>query len=155
MRLAKKVEAGADFAISQHIFDLSRWKEFVLELHRTRIPEGFRLLGAVAVLPNAEVARGLNRTLHGFTIPDAVVARLEQARDPQAEGIAIAAETINELQAMPEVSGCLIAALAGGGEHVMTSGLSEVEVTRAVVEQAGSAPERPRPGGALADGSAG
>jgi methylenetetrahydrofolate reductase (NADPH) len=136
-RLAKKITAGADFAISQHIFDLPRWKEFVAELNHVGAPDDFSLLGAVAVLPNLEVARRLNETLHGFTIPDVTLTRLAQARDPQAEGIRIAAEIISELHAMPDVAGCLVATLSGTGEHVMTSHLSEVEVTQAVIEAAG------------------
>jgi len=142
-RLAKKIAAGADYAISQHVFDIARWQEFVRELSLVGPPEDFRLLGAVAVLPSLEVARTLNQTLHGFTIPEAILRRLAGARDPQAEGIKIAAETISELRSMPEVSGCLVAALSGG-EHVMTSHLSEVEVVQAVIAEAGL-PSGPAP----------
>jgi methylenetetrahydrofolate reductase (NADPH) len=140
-RLAKKIAGGADFAISQHIFDIARWKAFVQELNRVGPPKDFWLVGAVAVLPSLEVARSLNQTLHGFTIPEAILRRLAGARDPQAEGISIAAETISELRSMPEVSGCLVAALSGG-EHVMTSHLSEAEVAQAVIAEAGLSSDR-------------
>jgi methylenetetrahydrofolate reductase (NADPH) len=142
-RIAKKAAAGADFIISQHIFELDRWKEFIRELGDLGVLDRLFALGAVAVLPSADVAHRLNRILTGFVIPDATVRRLEQAKDAQNTGIDIAVETVQQLREMEGVSGCLIAALSGGGAHVMTTHEEETDITRAVVSQAALLPRPP------------
>lgn len=141
-RVAKKAAAGADFIISQHIFELERWRQFIDELGDLGVLDRVFVLGAVAVLPSVEVAHRLNRILTGFVIPDATVRRLEQSQDPQTTGIEIASETVAALRQMPGVSGCLVAALSAGGRHVMTSHLEEADITRRVIEESGLSVER-------------
>ena len=141
LRVAKKATAGANFIISQHIFELRRWKEFVRELMSQGTLDSLYLLGAVAVIPSPEVAQRLNRTLTGFRIPDATLKRFEQAGDPHDTGIDVAAETIRELRDMDGVSGCLIATLAGGQRHVMTTHSEEADITSEVLRRAGLSDE--------------
>lgn len=147
-QVLRKVAAGADFLITQHIFDLPRWRAFIVEVNARRADaRPFHLLGGVAVLPNEEVARRVNAGLRGFTIPESVLARLKHARDPQSEGIAIAAETIAELDATDGVSGTLIApvtmrtnALAASQEQaeIISAVLSAAGITRPTQEEVGS-----------------
>lgn len=131
-RVKKKVSAGADFIITQHVFEIDVLREFVGRLVDLGLTETTNILPGIAVLPSPEVAHRLNRVLTGFTIPQQTVRRLEQSKDPQATGIEISIETIQQLQEIPGLSGNLIATMASG-PHVMTSGVEEVEVTRAVV----------------------
>lgn len=134
-RVSKKVSAGADFIITQHVFEIDLFRNFVGRLVDLGLTETTGVLAGIAVLPSPEVAHRLNSVLTGFTIPNETVRRLEQAKDPQATGIEIAVELIQQLQDIPGLRGNLIAALASGS-HVMTSGIEEVEITRAVVGEA-------------------
>jgi methylenetetrahydrofolate reductase (NADPH) len=149
-RIAKKAAAGADFVISQHVFEIDRWGRFVAELGELGVLERVFVLGAVAVLPTAAVAHRLNRHLTGFVIPDETVRRMERSTDPRATGIEIAAETVRALREMPGVSGCLVAVLSDRS-HVMTSHEEEIEVGRAVVTAAGVAAGARRAGAHPAD----
>jgi len=136
-QVLRKVAAGADYLITQHIFDLPRWRQFLAAVNALR--EGtrpFHLLGGIAVLPNEEVARRVNAGLRGFTIPEAVLTRLKQARDPQAEGIAIAAETVAELDAADGVSGLLIAPVTLRTNSLAAS-QEQAEIIAAVLSAAG------------------
>ena len=63
------------------------------------------IIVSVAVLPSAVTARWLRENLRGSLVPNRVVRRLEQARDPEQEGVAICAELIRALSEVPGVSG--------------------------------------------------
>jgi 5,10-methylenetetrahydrofolate reductase len=135
-RTVKKLTAGADFIVTQHVFEPEVFRAYVEQLQRLHDGEIF-LLGAVAVLPSVEVTHRLNRVLTGFRIPEAIVRRIEQAKNPQYAGIDVAAEIIQQMREIPGVRGNLIAALASG-THVMGSTQDEeVEVTEEVVRMAG------------------
>lgn len=133
----RKVEAGADFLITQHIFDLPRWRDFLGELNAVRgETRDFHLLGGVAVLPDEETARKVNAGLRGFTIPEEVLLRLRQAKDPAAEGITIAAETIAELNAADGVAGTLLAPVTLR-TNALTASIEQAEILAAVLKEAG------------------
>lgn len=135
-RTVKKLTAGADFIVTQHVFEPEVFRGYAEELQRLYDGE-FLLLGAVAVLPSVEVTHRLNRVLTGFRIPEAIVRRIEQAKNPQYAGIEVAAEIIQQMREIPGVRGNLIAALASG-THVMGSTQDEeVEVTEEVIRKAG------------------
>ena len=142
-RVKKKVAAGADFIITQHVFDIATFRNFVQGVTDLGITKTTPILPGIAVLPSYEVAMRLNTILTGFTIPDKTVQRLKQAKDSQATGIEIAVELIQQLQDIPGLRGNLIAALASG-DHVMTSSLEEVDITSAVVAAAGLQDEGPQ-----------
>ena len=52
------------------------------------------VLAGVFLLKSAKNAQFINRMVPGACIPEALIARLEAAEDPAAEGIAIAAEQV-------------------------------------------------------------
>ena len=43
--------------------------------------------------------------LSGAVVPEKFIRRLEQARDPEREGIMICAETLQKMQEIPGISG--------------------------------------------------
>ena len=63
------------------------------------------IIVSVATLPSAVSARWLRKNLRGSLVPMKVVRRLEQARDPELEGVTICAELLQELSEIPGVSG--------------------------------------------------
>ncbi|MAY98707.1 methylenetetrahydrofolate reductase C-terminal domain-containing protein [uncultured Nocardioides sp.] len=139
-QVLRKAALGADFLITQHIFDLPRWRAFLADLDALRAAAPpFALLGGVAVLPSEPIARRVNAGLRGFTIPGEVLRRLRQARDPQAEGIAIAAETVAELAAAPGVGGTLIAPVTGR-TNALAASVEQTEIIASVLAAAGVTP---------------
>jgi methylenetetrahydrofolate reductase (NADPH) len=78
--------------------------------------ELFVLIGVVP-LRSARSARWIRDKLYGAIIPDAVIARLEAASDPAAEGRRICLDMVRELAAIPHVAGCHI--MAPGNDAVV------------------------------------
>lgn len=133
----RKIRAGADFIITQHIFDLPRWREFLAGVNVLRTSERpFHLLGGVAIMPDEPTARRINSGLRGFSIPEDVLARLRDAQDPQDEGVEIAAETVRELVDSDGVSGCLLAPVTGR-QNALTASVEQQELIAEVRRRAG------------------
>ncbi|HEX3438069.1 MAG TPA: bifunctional homocysteine S-methyltransferase/methylenetetrahydrofolate reductase [Pseudacidobacterium sp.] len=108
-RFAYKVEAGAEYAITQPVFDLR-----VLEAFLKRI-EGFRIPVIAGIWPltslrNAEFMKNDLRV----SVPDAIMLRMQAAPSPEAaraEGIRIAQEMLEA--ARPMVQGVQVSAPFG------------------------------------------
>ena len=64
----------------------------------------------VVPLRSAKSARWIKEKLFGAIIPDAIIARMEAATDPAAEGRAICIELVRELASVPHVAGVHIMA---------------------------------------------
>lgn len=101
-RTLEKVAAGAQFIQTQPVFDLARFGQWLAEL-RTRAKD-VAVLAGVLVLRSADQADRL-ATVPGFLLPDAVRKRMRDAADGEAEGIAIAIESVRALRALPGVNG--------------------------------------------------
>jgi len=111
-RFAAKVEAGADFAISQPVFDLDQLDQFL------RATEGFGIpiLAGIWPLVSLRNAEFLANEVPGVSIPPATLARMQRASDrgrdaALAEGVAIARELIAAVT--PRVAGVQVAAPLG------------------------------------------
>ncbi|MGB8699811.1 MAG: methylenetetrahydrofolate reductase [Thermosynechococcaceae cyanobacterium] len=91
-RFERKVAAGAEFFQSQLIVDFEQLEKFMTQI---AAQYGKPVLAGIFLLKSAKNARFINRNVPGVTIPDAIIARLEQSADPLQEGMAIAAEQIN------------------------------------------------------------
>ncbi|MDI6873327.1 methylenetetrahydrofolate reductase [Candidatus Solincola sp.] len=102
-RARAKLEAGADFLVTQPVFDAAAfagwWEEARAVL---REPS---LLAGVLVLGSARAARFLSGGLPGVEVPGEVILRLEKAANPDLEGAALAAETARALREIPGLSG--------------------------------------------------
>lgn len=94
-RFERKVEAGAQFFQSQLIVDFDRLEKFMTQI---AAPLGIPILAGIFLLKSAKNARFINRNVPGVTIPDEIIARLEAAKDPLDEGVAIAAEQVRMAQ---------------------------------------------------------
>ena len=103
-----KVAAGAEFLQTQPVFDVGRFGEWLAAVRREA--PTVAILAGVFVLRSAEQAERL-RAIPGFALPDAVRERMRRANDGAAEGVAIAAETIGALRALPGVNGCHLYAI--------------------------------------------
>jgi methylenetetrahydrofolate reductase (NADPH) len=111
-RLAAKADAGVEFVQTQITFDpeaFARWMELV---RAAGLHERVLILAGIAPVRRARTARFLHEHIPGITVPDSVLARLESADDPEAEGVGIAADVLQAVRAIPGVAGV----------HMMTFG---------------------------------
>jgi len=91
-----KIDAGAEFAITQPVFDVAQMEVFLEELERRdlRIP----LVAGIWPLVSLRNAEFLANEVPGIQVPDAILARMRKASERGGdhsihEGIAIARET--------------------------------------------------------------
>jgi methylenetetrahydrofolate reductase (NADH) len=108
--LAAKVAAGAQFAQTQFCMDAAIVRRYIAALEQAGITSKLALLIGVNPLRSAKSARWMQHHLYGTIIPDAFIARLEQAADPTREGLRICVELIEELSTIRGVAGVHIMA---------------------------------------------
>jgi methylenetetrahydrofolate reductase (NADPH) len=111
-KLAAKVAAGAEFAQTQFCMDQGIVRRYAARLAEHAATRALYLIVGIAPLRAAKSARWMKQHLYGTIIPDALIARLEAAADPAAEGERIAIELIEELADIPGVAGVHIMAPA-------------------------------------------
>jgi methylenetetrahydrofolate reductase (NADPH) len=110
-RLAKKIRAGADFIQTQCIYDMERFRAWMEQVRDQGLHEKVFLLAGVTPLKSAGMARYMRDQVPGLRVPDAVVRRMEQAEDPQEEGIRICVEQIEEFKETKGIAGVHLMAI--------------------------------------------
>jgi methionine synthase I (cobalamin-dependent)/5,10-methylenetetrahydrofolate reductase len=108
-RFAWKVEAGAEYAITQPVFDLRLLESFLKRIEEFRIPV-IAGIWPLTSLRNAEFMRNDLRV----SMPESVMLRMAQTSSPEAarvEGVRIAQEMLAE--ARPMVQGVQVSAPFG------------------------------------------
>ena len=116
-RLHWKVEAGADFAVTQPVFDVDQLREFLAEAE-----QGIPVIAGILSLESARQAEFLQNEVPGVHMPDRVVERMRRAQGRGAgraatEGVEIAREIAGALRG--EVAGVQISAVREGVEAVL------------------------------------
>ena len=115
--LAAKLAAGAQFSQTQFCMDAAVVRRYMARLAEHGIAEKLSVIVGIVPLRSAKSARWIKDKLFGAIIPDAVIARMEQASDPAAEGRRICLDLVAELAEIPRVAGCHI--MAPGNDAVV------------------------------------
>jgi len=123
-RLAKKVEAGADFIQTQFVFDVDIFRRFMARVRDLGLHQRVYILAGVGPLKSPGMARYLREKVPGMSVPRSLDARLEgaaegiDAGDKQAlnrawreEGKRICIELIREVREIEGVAGVHIMAI--------------------------------------------
>ncbi len=108
-RFEFKVEAGAEFAVTQPVFDLSLLENFLRRIEHFRIP----VIAGIWPLVSARNAEFMKNELR-VSVPDSIIERMSRAASPEAarqEGVAFAREMLVAVRAM--VQGAQISAPNG------------------------------------------
>jgi homocysteine S-methyltransferase len=108
-RFAYKVEAGAEYAITQPVFDLRLLEEFLRRIEDFRIP----VIAGVWPLTSLRNAEFMKNDLR-VSMPEEIMLRMAQANTPDAarqEGIKIAQEMLEAVR--PVVQGVQVSAPFG------------------------------------------
>ncbi|MCR9213991.1 MAG: methylenetetrahydrofolate reductase [Proteobacteria bacterium] len=109
-RLAKKIEAGADFVQSQYCFDLPMLSRYMDQVRDMGLDEKCFILIGVGPLASAKAAKWIRSNVPGIHIPDTIIERLESAENQKMEGKKICIEMLQEIREMPGVSGAHVMA---------------------------------------------
>ena len=110
-RLAKKINAGADFIQTQCIYDMDRFKEWMAQARDRGLAEKTYILAGITPLKSARMAMYMRDYVAGLSIPDNMIERLEKAENAREEGEKIAIEQIQQVKEIPGISGVHIMAI--------------------------------------------
>jgi len=138
IRLAKKIDAGADFIQTQCVYNLDRFREWMKLAREEGLTEKIHILAGITPLKSAGMARYMAGKVAGMDIPDSVIERMAGVPRDRAdkEGIKVCLETIAELRQIEGVRGIHIMAIENEervGEIVEAAGL----LPRPVITQVG------------------
>jgi methylenetetrahydrofolate reductase (NADPH) len=106
-RLAKKIEAGADFIQTQCIYNMERFREFIHVANEEGLTEKVYILAGVTPMKSVGMARYMKSKVPGMDVPDGIIDRLKGVDKGKVadEGIKIACEQIQEFKEMKGVHG--------------------------------------------------
>jgi len=110
-RLAKKIEAGADFIQTQMVFNVSKFKEYMKRVGDLGLLDDIYILAGVGPIKSVGAARYMANKVPGMDVPDEYIQRMRDATDSREEGIDICVEIIEQVQEIPGVSGVHIMAI--------------------------------------------
>ncbi len=148
-RLAKKVNAGANFIQTQLVYDVPAFAEYMKKVRKMGLHEKTYILAGVGPLKSPGMARYMKNNVPGILVPDELISRMAAAGKPwagkkkdeltredkrarskawKAEGIQIC---IDLIQQMREIEGV-------AGVHVMA--IEWEEAMKPIVEGAGLYP---------------
>ncbi len=117
IRLAKKVNAGADFVQTQCIYDMGRFEKWMEMVRRRDLHKRIKIMAGVTPLKSVGMAKYMRDSVAGLTVPDYYIKRLAKAAekgDKKAvaeEGIAICVEQIKRFMEIEGVAGVHIMAI--------------------------------------------
>lgn len=116
-RLDWKVDAGAEFIVTQPVFDLDVFFAFARRVEHLHLP----LIAGVWPLASLRNAEFMNNEVPGCSVPDSIMTRMRAHQDSKeagrAEGIAIARETLELMR--PAIAGVQISAPFGRVDAVV------------------------------------
>ncbi|MFV0438864.1 MAG: methylenetetrahydrofolate reductase [Desulfopila sp.] len=113
MRLAKKVNAGADFIQTQCIFNLPKFELWMEGVRKMGLHKKTYILAGVTPMKSVGAARFMQKKVPGMDVPQELVDRMASVpKEQQAEeGVKICVETIKRLKEIEGVSGFHIMAI--------------------------------------------
>ena len=103
--LEAKASAGTKFIQTQFCYDSSLLKTYMKCIVDSGLSEKLYFLVGIGPLRSDKSAKWMRDKLFGTVIPDTLVLRMEQSKDPIQEGICICADLIDEFSEIPGVSG--------------------------------------------------
>jgi methylenetetrahydrofolate reductase (NADPH) len=131
-RLAKKIQAGANFIQTQLVYDIPAFEEFMAKVRELGLHEKAFILAGVGPLKSPGMARYMKDKVPGILVPDEIIERMSAAGAPWAgkkkdeltpedkkarskawreTGIQICIELIQALQKIEGVAGVHIMAI--------------------------------------------
>lgn len=111
-RLAKKVEAGADFIQTQAIFDMDRFELWMEKVRQLGIHKKVPIMAGVIPIKSLGAVRYMKNNVSGMIVPDAIIERIKAAENKKEEGVKLCVEMIEHLKTVEGVAGIHLMAVA-------------------------------------------
>ena len=113
VRMAKKINAGAQFIQTQCIYDMDRFRLFMEMANDMGLTEKAYIMAGITPLKSVGMANYMKKFVPGLSVPDYYITRLRGVpKDKQAaEGIKIAVEQIHECLEMKGIAGIHLMAI--------------------------------------------
>jgi methylenetetrahydrofolate reductase (NADPH) len=108
--LMAKIANGAQFVQTQFCMDAGVLRRYAGRLAEHGLLDKLHVLIGIAPLRSAKSARWIRDKLFGSIVPDPLIARMEAASDPIAEGSTIALELIEQIASIRGIAGVHIMA---------------------------------------------
>jgi methylenetetrahydrofolate reductase (NADPH) len=131
-RLAKKVNAGANFIQTQLVYDIEAFEKYMVKVRELGLHEKTYILAGVGPLKSPGMARYMKNNVPGILVPDEIIKRMTAASAPWAgkkkdeltredkrersqawrqEGIQICIDLIQQMREIEGVSGVHVMAI--------------------------------------------
>jgi len=115
IRLAKKIDAGADFIQTQAVYDVPRFAEAVKKARDMGLTRRVAILPGIIVPRSAGMLTYMKERVPGVEVPENLLARMKSASDAREEGMRIAVELIRAVKEIPGVRGVHLQAIESEG----------------------------------------
>jgi methylenetetrahydrofolate reductase (NADPH) len=112
-RLAKKVQAGAEFIQTQIIYNVDKFAEWMKRVCDMGLHEKVKILAGVAPIKSVGAARYMKAKVPGMDVPDEVIERLRGVTKEEVprEGIKLCVDIIHRVREIPGVAGIHLMAI--------------------------------------------
>jgi len=121
IKFRKKIRMGASFFQTQAVFDVRSFSEFMEKINEME-SKRVKIIAGIIPLRSERSAHFLNK-VPGIKVPVDMIRQIKEAKNPEAEGIKIAAGIIKELRTLCD------------GVHIMPVG--NHKNTKTLLEMAG------------------
>ncbi len=112
-RLAKKIEAGAQFIQTQLVFNVDRFREYMKRVVDTGLHERTAMMAGIGPVRSLKAAQYMATKVPGMEVPDSVIQSLEGLSEGDAEkaGLEICCEIGEQVREIEGVRGLHIMAI--------------------------------------------
>ncbi|MEA2060615.1 MAG: methylenetetrahydrofolate reductase [Thermodesulfobacteriota bacterium] len=112
-RLAKKVNAGADFIQTQCVYNMDKIREWIRQANDMGLTEKVHILAGVTPMKSVGMARYMQKKVPGMDVPEELITRLKgvDKKKVAEEGIKIACEQIQEFKETKGIAGVHLMAI--------------------------------------------
>jgi methylenetetrahydrofolate reductase (NADPH) len=104
-RLKKKIDAGAQFVMTQLVYDMPAFEPFMEEVRQLGLHRRCHILAGVGLLTSTKQAGFIAGNVPGIRIPKEMLAQIESSDKPLDTGIAITVDILRRLRAMEGLAG--------------------------------------------------
>ena len=111
IRLAKKIQAGADFIQTQAVYDVPAFAESMKKALDMGLTERTAILPGIIVPRSAGMLKYMHANVPGVEVPEDLITRMASSSDAGAEGIKITIELIHAVRDIPGVKGVHLQAI--------------------------------------------
>ncbi|MBT4503834.1 MAG: methylenetetrahydrofolate reductase [Gemmatimonadetes bacterium] len=115
VRLAKKVDAGADFVQTQAVYDIPRFAEAVKRAEDAGLTERTAILAGIIVPRSAGMLKYMNANVPGIDVPEEMIERMKSASSPKKEGVKVTLELIDAVRNISGIKGVHLQAIEAEG----------------------------------------